>query len=310
MSHKTAAVILLAAVAAILMLHLKPTSEQTSFEQWKVEHGKTYPSQFEEAYRKTVFLKKVAEVAVHNADKTNAYEKGINQFSDLTQDEFAAKYLTLKVKAQVHSRTMQDSNINGDIDWVAAGKVTPVKNQAQCGSCWAFSAVAAIESGLLVAGQGATNLSEQQLVDCSRSYGNQGCNGGWMDSAFQYVRDKGLTTTQAYPYVARDQACAIDSGSVKIKSFVDVPGCDNLWNALSGRPVSVAVDASNWSSYKSGVFSTCGTAVNHGVLLVGATDNYWVIKNSWATGWGENGFIRLARGNTCAICGYPSYPTW
>ena len=97
----------------------------------------------------------------------------------------------------------------GDIDWSASGKITPVKNQGMCGSCWAFSAVGAIESALLVAGKEQSNLSEQQLVDCSRSYGNQGCNGGWMDSAFQYVIDHGLTTTNAYPYIAKDQTCQI-----------------------------------------------------------------------------------------------------
>jgi len=130
-----------------------------------------------------------------------------------------------------------------------------------------------------------------------------------MDSAFQYAKDKGLTTGSVYPYVARDQACKIDSGSYKLSGFVDVPGCDKLINALAARPVSVAVDASSWSSYRGGVLSICGTAVNHGVLLVGATDAYWRIKNSWAASWGESGFIRLNRGNTCAICQYPSYPT-
>jgi cathepsin L len=181
-------VILLAAVAAILLLHQKPSHSHDNFEQWKVEHGKTYPSQFEEAYRKAIFLKNAADVHAHNADSSNTYEKGINQFSDLTQEEFAATYLTLQVKPQRHSRTMQEAAVTaGDIDWVAAGYVTPVKNQAACGSCWAFSAVAAIESGLIVNGlatNSTVNLSEQQLVDCSRSYGNQGCNGGWMDSAF------------------------------------------------------------------------------------------------------------------------------
>jgi C1A family cysteine protease len=198
--------------------------------------------------------------------------------------------------------------LNGDIDWTATNKVTGVKNQANCGSCWAFSAVASIESALLINGRSAL-LSEQQLVDCSRSYGNQGCNGGWMDSAFQYVKDHGLVEGSQYPYVARDQACAIDSGSFKVSGFVDVAGCDNLINALAGRPISVAVDASNWSLYRSGILSTCGTGVNHGVLLVGASDSFWRIKNSWATTWGESGYIRIARGNTCAVCSYPSYPT-
>lgn len=130
-----------------------------------------------------------------------------------------------------------------------------------------------------------------------------------MDSAFLYVKEHGLTTTEKYPYVARDQACKIDSGDYKATGFIDVQGCDNLINALTGRPISVAVDASVWSSYRSGVLSNCGTNVNHGVLLVGATDAYWKIKNSWGTSWGESGFIRLNRGDTCAICQYPSYPT-
>jgi len=200
------------------------------------------------------------------------------------------------------------SQLVGDIDWVSAGRVSPVKNQGGCGSCWAFSAVGAIESAYLFRKQSVL-LSEQQLVDCSQSYGNQGCNGGWMDSAFQYVIEHGLTTGEAYPYVTRtNPTCAANGGSYRISTFTDIQGCDNLANALAQRPISVAVDASNWSPYRSGVFTNCGTAVNHGVLLVGWTSNYWVIKNSWGTTWGDQGYIRLGLGNTCAVCSYPSYP--
>lgn len=197
--------------------------------------------------------------------------------------------------------------VGADIDWTADGKVHSVKNQGACGSCWAFSATAALESAYLIAGQN-YDLSEQQLVDCSRAYGNQGCSGGWMDSAFQYIIDHGITETIHYPYKAVNQNCAIDGGSIKMKSFVDVPGCSNLETALSGRPISVAVDASVWSQYRSGVLSSCGGNINHGVLLVGSNDQYWKIKNSWGAAWGESGYIRLAKGNTCAICSYPSYP--
>jgi hypothetical protein len=107
-----------------------------------------------------------------------------------------------------------------------------------------------------------------------------------MDSAFQYVKDHGITTQGAYPYVARDQACKIDGGAVKLSGFVDVPGCDNLANAVAGRPISVAVDAGAWGAYRGGVLSTCTTNINHGVLLVGYSDQFWKIKNSWGTGWG------------------------
>jgi C1A family cysteine protease len=153
------------------------------------------------------------------------------------------------------------------------------------------------------------SLSEQQLVDCSGAYGNNGCNGGWMDSAFQYVRDNGLSYSNSYPYVAVNQNCRANGGPFRISGFTDVPTCTNTQNALSITPISVAVDASNWSFYRGGVFNNCGTAVNHGVLLVGIDNNgNWNIKNSWSNGWGENGFIRLAPGNTCAVCGYGSYP--
>lgn len=284
----------------------------SQFEEFKLTHKKTYSNVGEESYRKSVFLMNLAKIAAHNADKTQTHTLGVTQFSDLTEAEFISMYLTAKVNDKftdvVHGRTAAAPS-NGDIDWSSNGKVSKVKNQGQCGSCWAFSATAAMESGLLIAGQ-TINLSEQQLVDCSRSYGNQGCSGGWMDSAFQYVIDHGITNEESYPYVARNQACAKDGGDVKIKGFVDVPGCDNLLNALSGRPISVAVDASVWSQYRGGVLSSCGTSVNHGVLLVGATDAFWKIKNSWGSGWGEQGFIRLARGNTCAVCSYPSYPSW
>jgi C1A family cysteine protease len=130
-----------------------------------------------------------------------------------------------------------------------------------------------------------------------------------MDSAFQYVAKYGLNLQRDYPYVARNQACAKKGGDFKISGFVDVNGCNNLLTALQARPISVAVDASVWSPYKSGILSSCGTNVNHGVLLVGANDNNWKIKNSWGTTWGESGYIRLAQGNTCAVCSYPSYPT-
>ena len=153
------------------------------------------------------------------------------------------------------------------------------------------------------------DFSEQDLVDCSRGYGNQGCNGGWMDSAFEYIQDNGIASQDDYPYTARDGVCQSKSRTHSGIDYVDTPGCDNLDNALSERPIAVAVDASNWSSYRSGVLSICNKNVNHGVLLVGANDSNYKIKNSWGQGWGESGYIRITRGDTCAICEFPSYPT-
>jgi C1A family cysteine protease len=312
MSTKILAFAALVAVASLLIANMQPSnSVDTQFEEFKATHKKTYSNEAEEAYRKSVFLMNLAKIAAHNADKTQTHTLGVTQFSDLTQEEFVKIHLTAKVNEKFtnveHGRTYAPRT-GGDIDWTTQGKVTDVKNQGQCGSCWAFSATAALESGLLIAGQNKL-LSEQQLVDCSRAYGNQGCSGGWMDSAFQYIIDHGITTQDEYPYVARNQVCAKDGGDVKISGFVDVQGCDNLENALSARPISVAVDASVWSQYRGGVLSNCGTAINHGVLLVGSNADFWKIKNSWGTTWGEKGFIRLSKGNTCAVCSYPSYPT-
>ena len=129
-----------------------------------------------------------------------------------------------------------------------------------------------------------------------------------MDDAFSYVRDKGITTQTDYPYVAKNQTCKKNSGHFKITNYTSITGCTNMLNALFQKPLSVAVDATFWSLYKSGIFNNCTEEVNHGVLLVGVTDSYWRIKNSWDVGWGENGYIRLARGNTCDVCHYPSYP--
>ena len=309
MNKALIATLVLLGAASVFLYGLESPSQASSFEQFKADFGKRYTREGEEQYRKNIFLRNLIRIQEHNANPASTYQQGVNQFTDLTQAEFEAIYLTLQVPKRSYKEVdTTDTPSNGDIDWKADGKVTAVKNQGACGSCWAFSATAAQESAILLAGGETVSLSEQQLVDCSRSYGNQGCNGGWMDSAFEYARDKGLTTTSAYPYVARDQACKIDSGDYKVVDYVDVPGCTDLLNALSARPVSVAVDASVWSAYRSGILSNCAKNVNHGVLLIGATDDFWRIKNSWGTGWGESGFIRLSRGDTCAICQYPSYP--
>jgi C1A family cysteine protease len=187
--------------------------------------------------------------------------------------------------------------------------VTEVKDQGQCGSCWAFATTGVLESTNLVVRGGTELLSEQELVDCSRGYGNQGCNGGWMNSAFNYIKDNGIASRGSYPYEARDANCrAPSTKAARISGYKDVPGCDALGDAISRQPVAVAVDASNWGSYGQGVFNNCGGAINHGVLAVGVVGGNWKVKNSWGSGWGEAGYIRLSGGNTCAICNYGSYP--
>jgi len=236
---------------------------------------------------------------------------GLNQFSALTTEEFAQTYLgTIVESSNDNNEVSEEVTVTiGDIDWTTQGAVTGVKNQGSCGSCWAFSATGGLE-GLSKLGFGSLqSFSEQQLVDCSGSFGNQACNGGLMDNAFKFVKANGIVTESEYPYKAVKQTCSIKTGPFKIGGYTDIKTCNDLTSAISGRPISVAVDATNWSPYKSGVFSNCKTSLNHGVLLVGIEGGNWKVKNSWGTSWGESGYILLKSGNTCGICNVASYPT-
>lgn len=189
-----------------------------------------------------------------------------------------------------------------------------MKDQSSCGSCWAFSAVGALESAYALKGNTLTTFSEQQLVDCSWGFGNEGCNGGWMDQAFNYLKGKDICKTDDFKaYNARDNNACDESkctSGIRVVGISGVPAgnADALDAALSHGPVSVAVDASNWSQYRGGVFSNCASNLNHGVLLVGATADFWIIKNSWGSRWGENGFMNIKRGDTCGIAQAASYP--
>jgi len=229
---------------------------------------------------------------------------------DLTHEEFKATYLNLEVPA-IKVEEVEVKAPNAAVDWRTKGDVSGVKNQGSCGSCWAFSAVAALESYERIAGKGTTSFSEQQLVDCSRAFGNQGCNGGWMDNAFEYIKKYGITDAGQYPYTGRDGTCKFNGGNFKISGFTDSPAgnCNTVAGNLMGRPLAVAVDATNWSFYAGGTFKNCAANLNHGVLLVAVDNNgAWTIKNSWGTGWGNGGFITLAAGNTCGVCNAASWP--
>lgn len=197
-----------------------------------------------------------------------------------------------------------------ELDWVSKGAVTGIKNQGSCGSCWAFSATGSLEGISKISYGNLQSFSEQQLMDCSSSYGTYGCNGGSTEGALNYTAHNGITTEGSYPYRGMKGSCMINQGNFKISGFDVARGCTAVTNMLLQKPLSTAVDATYWSPYKSGIFSNCGTIIqNHAVLLVGIQDDYWKVKNSWGLTWGENGYIKLARGNTCGLCTRAAYAT-
>ena len=222
---------------------------------------------------------------------------------------------------------MSDKKVPTHIDWVKKGAVSSVKNQLECGSCWAFSASEAVEGEWFLKHNQLYNLSEQELVDCSGYLGNQGCDGGSMTNAFEYIIQNGLCSDISYPYNGTDGQCQNQTCTklVHINKYHSVPqnNEEQLEKAVSRQPVSVAIQANQQSFqlYKKGIYSDpdCGDQLDHGVLVVGYGYDkdydmkYWIVKNSWGKSWGENGYIRMARGiedpeGQCGIAMDPSYP--
>jgi cathepsin L len=300
-------VIIFALLAVSALARLAPLSEneyQSQFVDFTRQFSKVYNAN--EMFQKyNTFKYWVDFVRNHNA-ANHTWEAGINEFSDLSPEEFSAIYLSgLKVDdtpVQQHAE-VDLSTLANDVDW--RGKaVTPVKNQGQCGSCWAFSATGAMEGFSATKKGSLPNLSEQQLVDCSGSTGNQGCNGGWPSWAITYASRQGSCSQSAYPYTGRQGSCRQCSSTFKPSGAPTGSSENTLVAQLNNFPVSVAVDASGgFQSYRGGVFSgPCGSALNHAVLAVGYTGSYYIVKNSWGTSWGSGGYIMMARGkNLCGI---------
>jgi len=302
---------------------------ENMFVEFITQYSKTY-SHDDFFNRFNIFKSNVDHINEVNAQGLS-YQLGVNQFSDLTPDEWAATYLGgYNHIEREYARSQNPPQSNGllgqvqlasELDWVAKGAVTPVKNQGQCGSCWAFSTTGALEGALQIATGKLVSLSEQQLVDCAGSQGNQGCNGGLMDYGFEYVIKNGLTTEEAYPYTAKDGTCQSSgkTSAVSLSSYSDVTRNNEaaLMTAVNLGPVSVAIEAdrSAFQSYKSGVLDSffCGKQLDHGVLVVGyGTDgkDYWTVKNSWGASWGEKGYIRLIHGkDECGLADAASQPT-
>jgi len=312
----------------VTSLALSELEYRSAFEDFKSDYGKTYEEQ-ESAYRYGIFKDNLD--FVNNFDSNSrGFSVAMNEFGDLTSREFASIYNGLNITRKTEKRTFVQStrtDFADMLDWRTKGAVTPIKNQGQFVSCWSFSATGSMEAAHFFATGELVSLSEQNLVDCSTAEGNEGCRGGLMDDAFDYViKNKGIDTEDSYPYTATGpNACKFNSANIgaTISSYVDVnEGSESdLLAKLQKQPVSVAIDASHQSFqlYSSGVYyepACSATRLDHGVLAVGyGTDDstgadYWIVKNSWGTKWGDKGYINMSRNknNNCGIATAASIP--
>ncbi|XP_058862393.1 procathepsin L-like [Acipenser ruthenus] len=307
-------------------------SLDNAWKLWKDYHQKQYMRKEEELSRRLIWEKNLKAIETHNLEFSldlHSYRLGLNQLGDLTTEEVDAMLNGLLVPAageMNHTFTLPpDARVPLTMDWRLDGFVTKVKNQGSCGSCWAFSSVGALE-GQLKRGTGQlVSLSAQNLVDCSWSYGNHGCHGGLMSKAFLYIEDnKGIDSDAAYPYEHKEGKCRynVSGWAATCSGYKILPRGDETalqYTVARVGPVAVGIDATRFSfhHYRGGLYyePLCSSKkLNHAVLVVGyGTENghdYWIVKNSWGTSWGENGYIRMARNrdNNCGIATYSIVP--
>lgn len=311
------------------------TVVQDDFVKFTESYGRVYKTVRETVKRYDIFSNNWNRIQHFNTVNhgNKSYSIGINKFSDMTEIEKIGRNSNRMLSPNNFVKNCTKGGIDGindiilpaapkSFDWRDQGKVTPVKDQGDCGSCWAMATIATVESAFAIKYNKTLRFSEQQLVDCSLDWGNYGCDGGLMDSAFRYITDTGGSCSEEdYPYTGRDQDCNADwcRPFVQIRGCVDVsPDMEEHMAQLVAYigPLSIAVNAMPFMDYESGVFNdTCGPDLDHGVTIVGyGTDpksglDYWSVKNSWGYDWGEKGYIRLSRGKKqCGLDLYVSYP--
>ena len=319
-------------LTGLAVYHFNAASEEalqlSQFMEFKSTHNKEYDSLSELEYRFGVFKQTLARIKKTNSNPENTFIAGVNKFSDLTWDEFKNKMLMKTNMKNDMSSTEEFTNFKtSNVDWrTTAGAVLPIKDQNPCGSCYAFSAVSAMEFAHWKSSGKSVSLSEQEIVDCSRRYHNGGCEGGLPSNSFDYIIDRGVATEENYPYLRRDNVCNTANrakpGRESLSSYKEIqPGVNNLVTAAESDVVSIGFEASDdFQDYHSGIYNnndpSCGANPNHAMNVVGfntaSSAPYFIVRNSWGVGFGEDGYMRVAIGRgygTCGIAGeYSTVP--
>lgn len=357
------AVLLTTSVAAI-----SDADPQSAFEEWVKKYKKHYASEEEKARKRDIFYQNNQFIQDHNAKLDKTFTMGNNFYSDMTHEEFLGKFglnrdlpsrddesdvivngkkidfAVTEKDEEATKKTRKERNlIRGtrklddlpdSVNWKEEGVVTSVKDQKSCGSCWAFAALAAVESAKILYGDTIeSDTAEQELVDCDDNL-DEGCNGGWYDWAWRYmIQTDGIASEEDYPYTATNGECLLEEEGIEkmegtqLEKYVILEPFSTkaLMEGLVINPVAVAINASSMSFqfYSSGVISDdCSTSVNHALLAVGYGttedgEEYWYLKNSWGEFWGDSGYVKLARDSSdegegvkgqCGILEYPMYP--
>ncbi len=329
MMHK---LFILSLLGAVVFCHLVSESETAAeFSKFVKQYRTRYPSLEETAKRSQIFASNYRRIVEHNLADHDVL-LAVNQFADMTDEEFSAflghprKPMNFRLCRRVHNKP--SGEIKKVLDWRENNVVARVKNQANCGACWAFGAVGALESLHAIKTGSLVEFSEQELLDCTQDepYYNTACDGGDHQAAFTYVKDNGISTESEYGYEAKAQKCRKKSKSFGILGCVQVDegNSEQLLEALNIGPVAIGVSAHNFRFrfYSSGIITKgCGedSYIDHIILLVGAAIQpstgvpYWIVKNSWGSHWGERGYVYIMRSDkgeksVCRIADVAAYP--